>query len=160
MPDFSQLLKRPAGNTPKPVVLPLEFFPAIIEKFEYAETSIQHIPCLRLNFKLTGWPDSIPEEARYRESPDGTKTPIDLLSFKNLRRDFMMPLDFSDNSWFYLDQFLRSCGLELEGGDYEVLIPQLVGQHVTVEMQKYVSNVTKDEGNQIGRVFGPHPAQA
>lgn len=157
MPDFSHLLKRPAGKTAKPKAIPTEIYPGIIEKFEYQETSNQKIPCLRLHLKLIGWPPSVSEADRMQEDADGNQIPIDL-SKRPFRRDMMMPEDFTDRSWYYLDQFLRSCGLNVgDGADYELLIPQLTGQRVSVEIGPYINERTKEVGNSVGRVFGPVP---
>ena len=156
MPDFSHLYKRPAGLSAEPKALPQEQYPGIIKFFEFAETSTQKIPVVRVHLALLGWPDSVQEKDRYLTDGEGKQVPIEITK-KQFRRDFMTPEDFSNPAWFYFDQFLRTCGLEPQGHSYEELIPQLIGQRVTVEIQQYLNQNTNNIGNQVGRVFGPNP---
>ena len=138
MPDFSHLYQRPAGRTPEQKLLPIETYPGIVKSYSLEELNRQSgkVAGVRVNVALTGWAESIQEEDRMQEGPDGKQTPIDITR-RSFRQDFATPDDFTDQSWYYLDEFLRSCGLDTDGGNYEELFPQLVGQRVLVTVGWY-----------------------
>jgi hypothetical protein len=158
MPDFSHLYQRPAGRTPKPRALPADLYPGIISTYSFEEVnrpsmSSGKVPAVRINIKPTGWPDSVPESERFLVDEDNQKHEIDLTK-SQFRTDFVTPEDFTDRSWYYFDEFLRSCGLEPDGHNYEELIAQLPGTRVSFEIQQYLNQRTNEIGNQVGRVFG------
>lgn len=152
MPDFSKYLKRPAGKAVRPSPLPVETYPGIIKSYEYGDQNKNKTPYVRFHLSLTGWPESVSENDRQQANADGVLEPIDL-SKRRLRRDFFL----TDEAYVRLDEFLRSCGIDLsDGPDYEVVIPQVVGCPVNVEVQQYLSSTTNEIGNQAGKVFGDH----
>lgn len=154
MPDFSSLYNRPAGQTPKPPVLPIEVYPGIITKYEMLEQTFgQPIPGLRVHLRIIGWPEAVPESSRSQRSPDGRQIDIDLSKLP-FRKDFQTPEDFNDRAWFFFDEFLRSVGLNPESSNYSDLLPQLVGQRVRVQVQQYMNQRTNEMLNQVGAVFG------
>ena len=158
MPDFSHLYQRPAGLSPKPKALPADLYPGIIRSYSFEEVnrpsiSPDPVPAVRINITPLGWPDSVPPQERVIEDGNGASTPIDL-SKKQFRTDFATPVDFTHQSWYYFDEFLKSCGLEPDGRNYEELISQLPGQQVKFEIQQYLNQRTNEIGNQVGRVFG------
>lgn len=148
-PNFSHLLKRPAGQAKKPEALPIGDYHGIIKGFEIGDQNKNKTPYARLQLGLMGWPDSVDEAERQQSGPDGKSTPIDL-SKRQLRRD--MYLD--DPSLWRLDEFLRSCGIEPEGRTYEECLPELVGHQVTIEVQQYLNEKTSEIGNQVGKLTG------
>lgn len=151
MPDFSHLLRRPAGKAVRPKALPMELYPGIIKGFEYGDSNRNKTPYVRFHLGLVGWPDSIPDSSRSQPNGDGTPEPIDLS-----KRRFRTDLYTTDDALWRLDEFLRSCGVDLDGRSYEELIPTVVGCNVTVEVQQYLNQTTNEIGNQVGRVFGSH----
>lgn len=141
MPDFSQLMRQPAGAAKKPVALPMGDYPAVIKSFENGDQNANKTPYLRFHIGLTNFPDSITEEER---------ADIDL-SKKQLRRDFYL----TPEAFWRLDEFFRSVGVQFDGvKTYEELAPEVVGASVIAEVQQYVNQKTSEIGNQVGKLIG------
>lgn len=149
MVDFTQLLKRPAGQAPKPKALPIGNYPGVISKFELlpAPAGKDYQMIVRIHLGLTGWPDGISEDETLQPMGDGTSKPIDL-SKKQLRRDYY------DNSMYRLDELIKSCHIEPNGQSYEEILPQLIGAAVVVDVQQYMNQNTNEVGNQVGKLTG------
>lgn len=148
-PNFSHLLKRPAGQAKKPEALPVGDYPGIIKGFEIGDQNKNKTVYARFQLGLTAWPDSVDETERSKTGADGKTEAIDL-SKRQLRRDFFL----TDDALWRLDEFLRSCGIEPEGRTYEECLPEAVGQQVTVEVQQYLNEKNNEIGNQVGKVTG------
>lgn len=148
-PNFSHLLKRPAGKAKKPEALPVGDYPGIIKSFEIGDQNKNKTPYARFQIGLQGWPDSVDEAERSQANAEGKPEAIDLAK-RQLRRDMYL----SDEALYRLDELLRSCGIEPEGRSYEECLPEMVGQQVTVEVQQYLNEKTNEIGNQIGRLVG------
>lgn len=144
MPDFSQLLKKPAGEHKKPPALPAGQYTGIIKSYEIGDQNKNHTPYVRFQVGLTGWPDSVDESER---STDGTA--IDL-SKKQLRKDFF----FTDDALWRLDDFIKSCGVDASGRAYEEVLPEIIGLPVVVEVQQYMNQTNSEIGNQVGMLVG------
>jgi hypothetical protein len=150
MPDFSQLLRKPAGEAKLPPPLPPADYPAVVSQFEFREAPADNSRkvIVRLFVKLTGWPEAM----EVGDRPEGAK-----VEGRQMRKDFyVMPKDESENDTglFFLDETIRSCGIEPAGRPYEEVIPELVGRQVLVEMQQYMNQRTSEIGNQIGKMLG------
>ena len=167
MTDLPSLYRRPSGKASSQKALPIELYPAIIKSYSIEEInrptmSPLPVPALRLQLGFTDWPKAISKEDRQETDMNGKTVPIDI-SNRSLRTDMITPSAENqanwtgsvrpDTFWYFLDQFLKSCGIEL-GPDYETLFPQLLGCKVNVEVQQYTNTKTGEIGNQIGRVFG------
>lgn len=136
MPDFSSLLRKPAGEAKKPEALPAGDYPGVIKSFELGDQNKNHTPYARLAIGLTGWPDTVDESDRGDTD----------LSKRNLRRDMYL----TDEAFWRLDELLRGLGIEVTGRTYEETIPELVGQQVLVEVQQYMNQTNNEIGNQVG----------
>ena len=147
-PNFSHLLKRPAGKAKKPEALPAGLYPGIIKSFEYGDQNKNKTPYVRFHLGLTGWPDDVSESDKSQPNGDGQLEPIDL-SKRQPRRDFFL----TDDAFWRLDEMLRSIGVEPAGRSYEECIPDAIGQNVIVEMQQYLNEKNNETGNQVGRLF-------
>lgn len=149
MPDFSTLLKKPAGQAKRPQVLAPGNYPGVIKGFELKEAppGKDYSMIVRFHIGLTDWPDNLSEEDKMQPTDGGTATTIDL-SKRQLRRDFY------DNGLYRLDDFIRSCGVESNGRSYEEVLPELRGAAVVVEVQQYMNQSTNELGNQIGNMTG------
>lgn len=160
MPDFSKLAKHPAGVAKRPTALPVSSsdpYPGLIKSFEFVEADKRRNPppnydtIIRMNLALTGWPDGVDEGDREEEVEAGVRRPIDL-SKRQMRKDFY------DHRLDQLDDFLRSCGIDLGTPDsprpYEEVLPEVVGQSVTIEVQQYLNQRTNEIGNQVGILAG------
>lgn len=144
MVDFSQLLKKPAGEAKRPAALPPGDYQAIITRYEVGDANKNKTPYVRFHMKMIAWPDTVDEQDR-----EGIE-----LDKRLSRRDFFL----TDEALYRLDELIRSCGIKPEGRDYEEIVPEMIGQQVTVEMQQYMNQQTNEIGNNIGKVFGPEPA--
>ena|SRR5215469_1179556 len=162
MVDFTRLLSRPAGRTPSPKALPIEWYPGVITKYEFVESFQPPVPCVRLFVRLTDWPRDkdgehiLREDERTQLDPDGNPIPRDITK-SQFRRDMSMPEDLSDRSWYYLDEFFRSCGLSPQDHSYAELFPMLINMPVKVHVDQYVPKTDGGSGdiqNQIDRVVG------
>jgi hypothetical protein len=138
MPDFSQLLRKPAGVAKKPPALPAGDYSGIIKSWEVGDNNKNKTPYVRFNLVLTAPPDDV-------ELEPGTD-----LSKKPLRRDYYL----TDDALWRLDDFIRSCGIEPNEEVYEEVMPQMVGLPVTVEVQQYINQSTSEIGNQVGKLTG------
>jgi hypothetical protein len=138
MPDFSQLLRKPAGEAKRPKALPIGDYMGVIRSHEVGDQNRNHTPYVRFGVVLTEWPEGAgPEEG------------VDL-NKRQLRKDFYL----TEESLWRLDEFIRSCGIEPNGRVYEEVLPELIGQPVTVEVQHYLNNSTNEIGNTVGNVVG------
>ena len=154
MPDFRELLKKPAGEAKRPPVLPAADYPGIVKSFEVDDKNKNRTPYVRLWLGLTEWPASVPDTWDVHDVASGksytvAKTDVDL-SKRQMRRDFFLTEDALDR----LDEMIRSCGINASGRAYEEILPELVGQHVLVEVQQYMNQNTNEIGNQLGAVKG------
>jgi hypothetical protein len=68
-----------------------------------------------------------------------------------MRRDFYL----TEDALWRLDDFLRSVGISVEGRSYEEVLPEVIGQPITVEVQQYMNEQSGEIGNQIGKMTGP-----
>lgn len=153
MPDFSQLLRKPAGESRRPPTLPADDYPGIIKSYELGDNNINKTPYVRFAVGLTDWGKNVPDEWQQSDAQGNiiqvSKADIDL-SKRQLRRDFFL----TDDAYWRLDEFIRSSGVNFEGRDYEEVIPELVGTPVLVEVQQYLNQRNNETGNQIGRLIG------
>lgn len=147
MPDFSQVLKQPAGVHKKPPVLPIGNYQGIVQKYEVGESSKKKTPLVRFYLGLTGWPENIPDSEKTYEGPDGAQVPIDL-GKKQQRTEFYITPD----ALYRLDEFIRSCGIEPKGKDYDTLVPELVGARVLIDLDQQMGE--KDPYNTVRAVTG------
>ncbi len=141
MPNFHELLSKPAGQAKKPQALPVGDYPGVIKGYTTGETNNdKKTPFVRFNLGITDWPEGA--EPQLKE--DGT--PVDL-STKALRRDMYLTPD----ALWRLDELLRGLGLAIEGASYEDLLPQTVGNSVLVEVRQYLSR-DNEVGNEVQQV--------
>lgn len=118
MPDFRSLLSKPAGKSVKPPQLPAGDYPGIVKKFELGESSKKKTPYVRFPAALMGWPEGA-------EPLPG----VDLAK-RQAHVDFYM----TEAAQWRLDDFIKSCGVDMEGRTYEDVLPEIVGKSVIVHM--------------------------
>ena len=153
MPDFSQLLKKPAGEAKRPPPLPAADYYGMVKSYEVGDQNRNRTPYVRFQLALQDWPDNSPDEWQVTDA-DGnahtvSKADVDL-SKRQMRKDFYL----TDDALWRLDEFIRSCGIDAKGRDYEEIIPEVVGQPVMVEVQQYLNQNTNEIGNQVGKAVG------
>lgn len=153
MPDFSVLLKKPAGEARRPPPLPAADFYGLIKGYEVGDQNRNKTPYVRFQLVLQNWPDNLPDEWSVSDADGGThtvtKADVDL-SKRQMRKDFY----FTDDALWRLDEFIKSCNIDVRGRDYDEVIPELVGQPVMIEVQQYLNQSTNEIGNQAGKVVG------
>ena len=138
MPNFAELLNKPAGEAKKPPVLDAGDYPGVIKSYEMGESSQKKTPYVRFMVGLTGWPEGAEPQTR----EDGT--PIDL-STKTLRRDFFI----TDDALWRFDEFLRAIGIDPTGRTYADLLPETVGAGVLAEVRQGMNQNSNDLFNEI-----------
>jgi hypothetical protein len=158
--DFtSNLTRRAVSAVRKPPLLPLDNYPGIIRRFEYAE-SRNKTPLLRYHIGLSGWGDNVPDQwdcwdSTRNESYTVQRSEVNLAA-QQLRRDFYL----TDDALYRLKEFWESCGVEPSDPDQDVVewiqetAPTLVGHPVLVEVQQYTPQSGGDQGNQVGALRG------
>lgn len=149
MPDFSSLLKAPAGEAKKPKPLVIGNYPGIVKSYEMVQAPAgkDYSMIVRIHVGLTGWCDNAGDEDKTQEGRSGEFKPIDI-SKRQLRKDFY------DNSLYRLDDLITSCGINPNGKTYEETLPQLIGAQLVVEVDQYLNQQTNDLGNQIKNITG------
>lgn len=149
MPDFSKLMNRPAGVAKAPKVLVPGTYPGIIKGHEVlpGPAGKDYDTIIRFPVGLTDWCDTAGEDDKAQDGKN-----IDL-SKRQLRRDFYANTE-DVNSTKRLDDFIRSCGIEIAGRPYSEVLPELTGARVQVEVQQYLNQRTNELGNQIGNLVG------
>lgn len=140
MADFSQFLRKPAGEAKKPQALPIGDYPGVVKSFEFGDQNKNRTPYVRFHLGILDFAATVTEEE---------KAACGDLSKRQFRRDFYL----TDDALWRLDEFLKSCGVPLSGRAYEEAIPEAAGAQVTVEVQQYVSD-KNEVGNQVGKLFG------
>lgn len=149
MPDFSKLAGATAGEAKKPKALPEGNYTGIIKgwSFEPAPTGKDYSAIVRFNLGMIDWPSDASDSDKSQDMGNGEFKPIDLTK-RQMRRDFY------DNVLYRLDDFIRSCGVDMNGQKYEEVLPQLVGKRVVVQIKQYLNERTSEIGNNVGDLVG------
>jgi hypothetical protein len=140
MVDFSQMLRKPAGEAKKPQALPIGDYPGVITGFEVGDNNKNKTPYVRYFVKLTGLAEGVDTSEL-----DGAD-----ISKRQFRRDYYL----TDDALWRMDEFLRSVGINSQGRTYEECLPEAVGAQVTAEVQQYMNQSNSEIGNQIGKLVG------
>lgn len=143
MPDFSQLLKKPAGEAKKPPVLPIGDYGGVVRSQEVGDNNQRRTPYVRFMLVLTEWPEDMDSQDRPED--------VDL-NKRQLRKDYYL----TEDALWRLDDFIRSCGIDPQGRAYEEILPELIGQPVTVQVSHYTNQQTGELGNNAGTVMGQY----
>lgn len=149
MPDFSKLANAKAGEAKKPKAIPEDNYPAIVKgfSFEPAPPGKQYEAIVRFNLGLTDWGPNVQESDKEQDMGNGVIRKIDLSKLQ-FRRDFY------DNVLYRLDDFIRSCGVDMNGRSYQEVLPELVGKRVVAQVKQYLNERTSEIGNNIGDIAG------
>lgn len=143
MVDFTQLLRKPAGESKRPKALPIGDYPGVVRSWEVGDQNKNRTPYVRFQLVLTEWPDSVSDE-------DREASEVSDLSKRALRKDFYL----TEESTWRLDNFIRSCDVDPMNRTYEEVLPQLIGQPVIIHVDHYLNQQSGDIGNSVGEVVG------
>ena len=148
MVDFSKFANMKAGEAKKPKAIPEDNYPGVIKgfSFEPAPPGKQYESIVRFNLGLTDWGPNVPEAEKSQDLGSGPKA-IDISKLQ-FRRDFY------DNVLYRLDDFIKSCGVDMNGRTYTEVLPELVGKRVVVQIKQYLNERTSDIGNNVGDITG------
>lgn len=144
MPDLAHLFKMPPGTASKPAALPTDDYPVIAKKYEFGDQNKNKTPYLRVTFGFLG-PGSAAgssEGLADRKIADITK--------RQIRKDFYLrgkdPNDAEalNGCMFRLDEFLRACGIEPTGGNYEELVTHIPGAQGLLHVEEKVNENSAD----------------
>jgi hypothetical protein len=141
MPDFSNMLRKPAGEAKKPKALPIGDYEGVVKSYELGDSNKNKTPYLRVTLVLTAWPQQftavdIPEDVE--------------LSKRQLRKDIYI----TEDALWRLDELIRSCGIIPNGRPYEEVLPELIGQPVMVDVRHYINQQSGEVGNSVESVVG------
>lgn len=143
MPDFSHLLRKPAGVHKRPDALPASDYPVIIKKHEVADNNKNRTPYVRLSLGYLDWPDTVEESERLTDDGEGGRKPIDLA-----KRQATFDFYLTDDALWRLDSFLEAAGIQAKGRFYEEIFPELHGLHCIAAVIQRMD----DEGNTFNRI--------
>lgn len=137
--DFSQFLRKPAGEAKRPEALAIGDYAGVIKSFEIGDQNKNKTPYVRFHLG-------------YVAPPPGVDLNGVDLSKRQARRDFYL----TEDALWRLDELIKSCGVSADGRTYEEILPQLVGAPVVMEVQQYMNEKANppEIGNQIGRLIG------
>lgn len=140
MTDFSELLRKPAGEAKRPAALPIGDYKGTVISHEVDDNNRNKNAYIRLGVRLTDWPETFTSD----EIPEG----VDITK-RQLRKDFFL---MEEHLW-RLDAFIRSCGINPEGRSYEDILPELIGQPVLVDVRHY-RNPSDEVSNTVEKLVG------
>lgn len=140
MPDFSSLLRKPAGEAKRPPVLPVGDYSGIIKKWEVGDNNRNKTPYVRFHLGFFDFPESV--DHADRENID--------LSKRQKSRDYYL----TEESLFRLDEMLRTLGVEAKGRSYEEVLPEVLGKNVIISVTHYTNDRTGELGDQVEKIIG------
>ena len=126
MVDFNSLLGKKAFEAPPPAQYPQGEYTGVIKNVKQATRGQgdKAKPVISVELRATAWPEDLDDEAKGTKKIDG----------KLFTRDYFLNAEeiASGNleSFYYVDQLLRSCGVAASGLSYGEALPQLIGAEV------------------------------
>lgn len=151
-PDFSAMLKKTSGTAKRPPALPPGSYRGKAKSWEIGDKNKNNTPYVRIHIALTDWPDNVDDSDKMQEGPDGALIPINL-SKRSLRRDIFIRNTDGSDAMYRLDDFLKSCNIEL-GKAYEETLPQVIGADLLVDVTQYLNEKNGETENQVDRIVG------
>ena len=145
MVDFTQLLSKPAFEAKKPEALPVGDYTGVIKAYELGDNNKEKTPYVKYTIALTEWPEDVPE---------AEKEGINISKRQLSRNFFLRDKEGSDQILWRLDEFLRSCGIDGKGRQYQELISEPVGLTVKVSVKQYMNRTSNEIGNDVGALVG------
>jgi hypothetical protein len=122
MPDFSQLLSRPADSWEKPKPLPAGTYFGTILGYSYQESSQKKTPSVRYELSVT----DVGKDIDVSELVD-----VDLTK-KKFTHDFYL----TEGAGYRLVEFVEKMGVSTSGRSTGEFVPDLVGKPVMMEVSK------------------------
>lgn len=156
MPDFSALYQKPAGLAKRPPVLPADDYSGIITG-AHSDGEINNekkTPFIQWPVKLLDWGPSVPDEWQVYDANSNSMVTVQRADVDLSARQYNGRFFTTDDSLIMLDEFLRSCGIDLEGRTYAEVLPEVVGKRVTVKVTQYTPRGSTEVRNQVDRMVG------
>jgi hypothetical protein len=141
MPDFSSMLRKPAGEAKRPKALPVGDYRGVIKAYELDDNNKNHTPYVRITIAMTDWPQGFTQS----DIPEDTD-----LAKRQLRKDIYT----TEDALWRLDELIKSCGIVPNGRPYEEVLPELIGRPVMVQVKHYMNRSTGDVGNTVDGLVG------
>jgi hypothetical protein len=139
MVDFTQLLRKPAGEAKKPPPLPAGDYPAIIKSFELGDNNKNKTPYVRFQIGLMDFPGTVDQADR---------ADIDL-SKRQMRRDYYL----TEDALWRLDELIRGAGVA-PGRSYEETLPEMVGLQLVASVKQEMNQQTNEVFATIDKLTG------
>lgn len=161
MPDFSQLYRKPAGEARRPPTWPGGDYPGIIRSYEKTISQQKKTPGLKYYATINALAASIPEG--WSETDEQGKvheyTKEDLRLPRQV--DFTLWLssdagsdEISERALYFLDEFYRSFGIDVDGAAYEELEGKPVGMPCLVVLKQQLNTETNRIFTSTDRIVG------
>jgi hypothetical protein len=134
--DFNALLGAQAFEAKPPEPIPQGKYPCVIKQLKPQVRKTKEkgdTPVITIEVRLTGWPEEVSEEAK-----GDTKIEV-----KTFSRDYWLNGEEiaagNTDSFFQLDELMRSCGIDASGRNYKESLPDLIGAEcwATIRQRSY-----------------------
>lgn len=151
-PNLASLLNTSTDEAKRPIPLNDGTYYGTVKSHEFVESTKKKTPGVQYNIELTHAADDV-DLTGYDE--DGKEVPLNPAG-KNFRHTLWL----SEGAMFMLKDFIKSCGVEVEGRTFNEIIPQVVGQPVICSVTK-TPRQGEDGGfyNNIDKCTGAASAQ-
>lgn len=151
-PNLAALLSADAGSVKRPVPFNDGTYYGAVKGFQFVESDKKKTPGVEYEVELTHAAEGT-DLTGYDE--DG-----EVVTLNPAGKRYKSTFWLTDNSLFMLKDFIKSCGIEVEGRSFQELIPQVIGQPVICSITKSPS---KREGggfyNNLEKIVGAAAAQ-
>ena len=135
---FGDLLKRTAGEAKRPPTLPAGDYPGIIKSFKFDDKNEKRTPYVEFTLGLTG-----PGAFNGEPLPEDELAGIDLT-----KRQLSLKMYLSDDALWRFDKFLETTSIDWRGRAYDEIVPELVGQDVTIAVKQRMG-----QGDKASEIF-------
>lgn len=146
---FSDLLDVDAGSVRPPPLKPAGTYNATVQDYKFDKSKEKQTPFVRFTVaNMSPGPDINPNDLLHDAKGDGNMVPMDLSKWHPTRDFFLTP-----DALFRLTEFLKSCGVKLEGRSIKACLPDAKGLPVLVAVtQETITNSQTGETNVVNRI--------
>lgn len=153
MPDFGALYNKPAGQAKRPPVLPKDDYRGmIVGAHSDGEMGDNKTPYVQWPVRLTDWGPSVPDSWTVYDTTTNAMVETSKSDVDITKRQLQARFFVTDDALPMLDDFLRSCGIDMEGKTYGEVLPQVVGKQVIVSVGQYTNKQTFEVRNVVDKI--------